>query len=500
MTSFVDETREGKGRVHPGPSPSSSRVAVARIGAVWLAGTVLVLLAAVAVMVFGTQAHQYSSPAALAAVSAIGSLFGVAIVLGMPKLGADLRTWTTQLAVGAGGFALAPWIVMSNRFTDAPPGSEVVFFSVAAWGALLGIAVVASSPQRLSRIGGMVLSLAATAGVVANWERPSSFSPLVRYAREEVLMLVAGALWVALVLVLQTAARRKALRAAALRCAIGGAAAAAALAIVAFAGGSLAAADFAGSGLWAYGVASAFLAAGVVLVLRSGSALGIAGAYLLVPAAMSLLLLLEGIVGFRGPNPLVVVPILGAAAAGLAGLWVTGARAREGGCRRGVAPTMALAVAGLAVIASLVSMALPGMTATVIALRNDGSPFNASFTLHGYEVAGTWLALSLAVIALGMATEASHTRPGWPRVAAVVAAAAAWPFAGPTPLRTLTAFVPSEIQVDYGSEFARIDFSGGPPLLAAFALGGALIAVAVTLSCRPAPADGGTENQEAVSW
>lgn len=468
----------------------------------WFAGSAVVFLAAVGVMVFGTQAHQYSSPVALAVASAIGSLLGIVIVVGLPKLGnADLRTWAVQVTAGVAGFAVAPWIVMSNRFTDAPPGSEVVFFSFAAWGAMLGIAIVASSPQRLSRIGGLVLSLAAAAGVVANWERPSSFSPFVRYAREEMFMLVAGVLWVALVLVLRAAARRGALREAAVRSALGGATAVAALALVAAVSGTVSAGDFAGGGLWAYGVASAFLAAGLILVLRSGSALGVAGAHLLVPAGMSLLLLLEGLVGFRGPNPLVVEPILGATTAGLAGLWIAGARADARGCNQpGVTPLLARALGALSVVLALVALALPGMIAAVRALRTDGSPFNASFTLHGFEVAGTWLALGAAVIALGMAVEAAHARPGWTRVVALVAAAAAWPFAGPTPLRTLTGFIPSEIQVDYGSEFARIDFSGGPPLLAAVALAGALIAVAVTLSCRPAPADGITDDREAVSW
>lgn len=470
--------------------------------ALTVVGAAVVLVAGVASSVLGTQAHQYSSPAALALISAAGSFFGVFMVAGLSSSrSGGIREWLPQVLAGAGGFALAPWLVMVNRYTDAPPGSEVVFFSVASWGAMLAVAVALTSCERISRMGGALLALAGAAAVVANWERPSSFSPFVRYAREESFMLVAGALWVVLMLVLLAASRRKALSAAALRAGLGGIGAALVLAGFALADGSMSRADFGGTGVTAFGIAVAFSTAGALVVLRSRSAVGIAGAYLLVPATMSLMLQLQEVFGARGPNPLLVVPILGAAVSTMAGLWVTRERPADAGARETRAVStrqwVARGLAGVALASATVALALPGMTATVKGFRTDGSQFRAAFGLYGFEVAGTWLALGVAVVALGIAVEGPQLRSVRSRAVAIVAALAAWPFVAATPLRTLTSFIPSDVQVDYGSEFARIDFAGGPPMLAAIALGGALLAVGVTLSHRiPGPRAGSDDGSE----
>ena len=490
MTSHHDEANEGKGRVHPGPSPSnvsSPMPSTHRSGALTpLLGTAVVLVAGVAATVFGTQAHQHSSPAALALVWALGSYLGVVLVAGIPRARSRaVLEWLPQALVGAGGLALAPWLVLANRYTDAPPGSEVVFFSVAAWGAMLALALAAEAPDRTTRAGGAVLALAGVAGVVANWERPSSFSPLVRFAREESFMLLAGVLWVALVVVLLRAALRGALPAAALRASLGGIAAALVLAGTSLAEGTLVADDFGGAGVWAFGISAAFLMAGSLVSLRSRSAFGIAAAHLLVPATMTLLLLFEEVFGIRGPNPLLAGPIAAGTASTMAGLWLTRASAAVEPQRACPPSAIARTLAALAVVAALVAMALPGMTATVTANRADASRFAASFTLHGFEIAGTWLALGVAVAALGIALRPRSMRQAWSRAAALAAAIAAWPFVAATPVKTLTSFIPSDVQVDYGSEFARIDFAGSPPLFALAALGGALLAVAVTLfACR----------------
>lgn len=500
MTSHSDDTREGKGRVRPGPSPSAEMAASggrrslppsSRI--LRPAGALMVLVAAVGVSAFGTQAHQYTSPAALALFAAFGAFFGVVLVSGLPRDRATgIVEWLIPALAGAGGFAVAPWVVMANRYTDAPPGSEVAFFSVVSWGAMLSIAVAFGSDARIRRIGGTLLALAAAAAVLANWERPSSFSPLVRYANEELVMLLAGGLWVALVLVLLRASRRGSLGVAALRAALGGVVAAFVLVLTPALNGSLTANDLTMPGLWAYGVAVAFLTAGTLIVLRTRSALPIAGAYLLVPSAMSLLLLLESVFGYRGPNPLLVGPILAATAALLAGIALASGtretRVHEGS---GTAParpdalrTVTRIVAAIALAAAVVTLALPGTTAEVQATRADGTRFEATFDLYGFEVVGSWLALGVACAALGIAVQPSSGRARIYHAAATIAAIAAWPFVADTPVRTLTSFIPSDVQVDYGSEFARIDFAGGPSALAAIALGGALVAVAVTLSRR----------------
>lgn len=500
MTSHSDDTREGKGRVRPGPSPSAERAASGARRRLPLssrilqpAGALMVLFAAVGVSAFGTQAHQYSSPAALALFAAFGALVGVVLVSGLPRDPAkSVAEWLVPALAGAGGFAIAPWLVMANRYTDAPPGSEVAFFSVVSWGAMLSIALALGSHERVRRIGATLLALAAAASVLANWERPSSFSPLVRYPREELVMLLAGVLWVALVLVLLRASRRGTLGVAALRASLGGAIAAFALALPPVIAGSLTANDLTMPGLWAYGVATAFLTAGVLIVLRTRSAMPIVGAYLLVPSAMSLLLMLESVFGYRGPNPLLVGPILAATVITLAGIALaTGTRETRAEEGSGSAPTgpgvrliVARVVASIALAAAVVTLALPGTTAEVQATRADGTRFEANFDLYGFEVVGSWLALGVACAALGVVLQPSAGRNRMYHAGATLAAIAAWPFVADTPARTLTSFIPTEVQVDYGSEFARIDFAGGPSMLAIVALGGALLAVGVTLSRR----------------
>jgi hypothetical protein len=453
----------------------------------------VLLLGTAASSVLGTQAHQSVSAAAMAVVAAGGAFLGVVIVFGLPRARpANLAAWLVPLVAGAGGFALSPWLVMVNRYTDAPPGSEVLFLTTASWGALLAIAVALPVRERLSRVGGALLALAGAAALVANWERPSSFSLFVRYLGEELQMLAAGVVWVLLVLVLLRAARRGSLGVAALSAALGGVLGAGVLAGVGIARGTLSAADFSGGGFWGYGIAISFATVGMLVILRSATAEAIAGAYLLVPASVSLILIAEWVIGPLGPQPMILDAVVAAAVSTLAGvviLWGIGPHARSrrvsapGGLRRLVAVAGVL-LAVLALASALVSLAAPTMTAAVNGLRTDGSQFRASFDLYGYEVAGPWLALGMAVIVLGIAVERSPVRSTLARVLALAGAAGAWWIAADTPLRTLTTFIPSDVQVDYGSEFARIDFTGDPTLWAMTAVGGALVAVGLTLAGR----------------
>ena len=507
MTSETDDTREGKGRVHPGPSSSAEIRSKrqpdrsARTRALLALGVLVTLGATAASTVFGTTAHQYSSPGAMALVCALGAFAGVAVVFGLPKeRPGAVREWLPAAIAGAGGFALAPWLVMANRYTDAPPGSEVVFLTTAAWGALLAVALAFGTRQRISRAGGAVLALAGAAALVANWERPSSFSPFVRFQREELLMLFAGVLFTGLVLVLVRAAARRTLPVTALVAAVGGVGGGVALAAAGLATGSLARADFGVPGLAGYGISTGLAVAGMLMLLRSQKAEGIAVAYLLVPAGISTIIMLEQATGPLGPQPIVVGPALASIACGLAGAWIT---AVGGGSAVRVRRTpVAVASAGagaLAVAAALVALARPAMRAAVEGLRADGAAFAAAFDLMGYESAGPWLALGVAIVAFGMALEGAGWRRAWPRTAAVALALAAWCTAARTPLRTLTSFIPSDVQVDYGSEYARITFAGGVGLAAVVALGAAVVALVLAMAHGPQVAEAGDGVDDQIS-
>lgn len=443
-------------------------------------GVLVVFGATVASTVFGTTAHQYSSPAVMALASSVGALLGVAAVFGLPKKRtAGAGEWVPAALGGVAGFALAPWLVMANRYTDAPPGSEVVFLTTAAWGAMLAMALALTTRERVSRIGGALLSLAAAAALVANWERPSSFSPFVRFQREELLMLVAGALWTALILILVRAAKRNTLPSSALVAAVSGVLAAAALVLLGFVTGAIERAHFGVPGLGGYGVSSAFSVAAALIVLRAGRPGGVAAAHLLVPAGIASIIVLEQFTGPLGPQPIVVAPALASAALVALGAWVsvvpapTAERARAD--RSGA--TWASVVAAVALVAAMVALASPAMRASVSGLRTSGATFRAAFTLVGFEAAGPWLAFGVALSVLGVALESRAARAAWSRVGALLGAAALWLLAARTPLRTLTSFIPSDVQVDYGSEYARITFAGGVGLAAALSVAGSVAAL-----------------------
>ena len=489
MTSAEDDTREGKGRARPGPSPSAhSRPQGRDRGGSnpWSvsAGLLVVLFAAAASSVLGTQAHQYSSPTALTVTAAVGAFLGTLLAVGLPTARPrSVRGWLLAMCCGVAGFALAPWMVMANRYTDAPPGSEVLLFSVVGWGALLAVALALTSRQRIVGLGGVLVALAGAAMVLGNWERPSSFSPLVRYAREEMLMLAAGAFWVALLLVLVRAVRRGEFKDASIAAAFGGLLGAGVLVAIALMNGNFDPEHLSDAGTIGYGIATAVGVSGALFLLRERAAYAVAAAYLLVPGTVSLLLALEWTLGPYGPQPMLLGPVAAGVVATAAGVVVgwPDPGSSHGKLQRGAAwRWLAIIVGAGALVSATAALASPSMTAAVQGLRTDGSQFRASFDLFGYEIAGPWLALGAAVAALGLALGRPRVRALWPRLAGLIAAIAAWWVGGMTPLRTLVSFIPSDVQVDYGSEFARIDFTGAPSLLVVCALGGALASIALT--------------------
>jgi hypothetical protein len=135
---------------------------------------------------------------ALTAAMTAGVL--VVTVLAAPRPLKALRGLTrpTVLLACAGGllaFFGAPALVAGLRMTDAPAGSIVVFWVSGGWAAIAAVgAAVLALRERLAlsagwSLAGALLALAGVAGVVADWARPSSFSPWVRFAPREIGML-----------------------------------------------------------------------------------------------------------------------------------------------------------------------------------------------------------------------------------------------------------------------------------------------------------------------
>jgi len=222
----------------------------------------------------------------------------------------------------------------------------------------------------------------------------------------------------------------------------------------------------------------------------------VAGTLLLPAAALTLLTYIEQATKVFGPQPILLGPAAGGIAATLAAAVLIAVAAR------GIAeserattpekglPRVAFAVAGFSALAAAASLALPAMTARVVGLRQDGSTLDLRFTLVGVETVGSWLALALALGALALSIGVLRAMPRradpsrgrlFAAIAALAVAAAGWLFVRATPLRTLTSFVPTEVQVDFGSEYATIAFSAIPVPVAVAALGGTALALGILL-------------------
>jgi len=468
--------REGKGRGLPGPSSSRSEIAV-------LVAVVVLVLSSAAGFAVGIEARRTLSAEVLATVAALGSAIGIMLVSGDAR---RIRLHSASdplfsLVLGAAGLFGAPYLVLVHRYSDVPAGSEILFLTTAGWAVILVILTLRRRISEVIPLAGALLGLAGVAGIVGNWERPSSFSPFVRFAAEEFWMLAAGLAWAALWWHFGRARERGSLDAAAVPAAAGGALAAI-LVLVARWGTADVVPALSHGGVWLYAVACAVTAASAVVVLRSAGPRAIAGAYFLPGVAITALTVVEQATGAFGPQPIQLVAAVAGSVLALAAtvlVWpkdpVAENPSRSGFCRASIA------VAVLAALSAVVGLALPALEGHANGLLQSGADFKASFILLGAEVVGPWAALALALVVLGMALSRDAR---FSRVAALVAAAVAWPFVWATPLHTLTTFIPSEVQVDFGSEFAAISFSPLPVVATFVALGGAVTALALLLSCR----------------
>ena len=495
MPTAHDTTEVNKGgRARTGP-PASHSAATAAVAAV------VMLLALAMAFAFGTEARRALTPEAFGVAAGLASALGIAVVTGSARGITGFEPGRSLVAFGLGAAALtvAPYVVMLNRHTDAPPGSETLFLTTAAWGALLALGLALSqggAASRLTRGAGALLGLAGVAGVVANWERPSSFSPFFRYITEESWMLAAGVTVALLWWWLDRERERGALRVAALSAAAGALAAAAALGIaraseIGFAGA------IASQGLLFYALATGGAIATGVVLLRTAGAGGVAAVYFLPAVALTLLTYVEQATRVFGPQPILLGPAAAGSIATIAAAMLVAGATRPGPVTRRVpglarCPLVVVALSGAAALAALVSLALPAMSARVVGLRTSGATLDLRFTLSGAETVGSWmlLALALGAVAAGLSAVGGLSCPesssrGRPLVviAALAAGLGAWPFVKGTPLRTLTSFVPSEVQVDFGSEFASIRFSSLPVPVAVAALCGTALALGVLLVC-----------------
>lgn len=417
-----------------------------------------------------------------AAVAALASALGLFVLKGFPRVAAarvaGLRATALALSGGALSFALAPFVVLTHRYSDAPAGTVTLFWTVAFLGALIVLVSWLLDRDRGLPSGpaGALIALTAAAAVLANWERPSSFSLLARHLSQQVWIGFGACLAAAGLLAVGIAAREQGSKVAVPLAAVG-----------ALIGGVILllsdpmATWRVGASPEAIGFA-ALSGACAMLLVRAAVSGGLAAAGaggLLAPSVLTLFTFVEAALGALGPRPVLLDQVAWATVAAAAGVF---GALRVAAGPVGLRPTR-IVPAGMAVVAAAGAMAMPGVSVAVRGMRTDTSGFEAAFTMSGFETVGGWLALSLAGFLLieSVSGGSADRARAIGTAAVVVSVAAAWFALRSVPLHVWVGWIPAEVQQDYGTEYASIRFTPTAVWLQAASVGLSVTSVALAL-------------------
>ena len=396
---------------------------------------------------------------------------------------------------GVLAFWAAPLLVLSQRASDAPSGADSLFFTTTAWGLICVLVASAVSLERpaVTAVAGAVAALAGAAGLLASWERPSSFSPFAKFPAREALMLLAGLMFAAGLLVLAGLVRRLGARTTAVVALAGAAAVGLVVAAIPLFSAGVSSAPLLSTVY--LGVTTAIFAIGLLLAVEDAGMSRGSIALLGAPVVVTLLSLVERVTGVYGPNPMHVPGVAAGALALLAALvvvWLAAAWPKAAGApATGIARLPLLLGAG-ALALSTVALFTPALTA-----RSQGGlegGFDATWAMFGYEAAASWLVFAAAGLALAAAYLASQTgrRGDWvpSAAAALVCAVASVPLAGTT-LATWNRWVPADVQQTYGTEYSTLTIAARLDVvrLVAMALAVAAVVALAVIAGRKARRD-----------
>lgn len=366
-----------------------------------------------------------------------------------------------------------PMLVFANRSSDAPPGSVVAFWTTVFFGGLLVIGGSVSVRPVWLRMASALLLVVSGAAVLANWERPSSFSLLVRYTGPQIMMSLAAVISVLLLLWLSARVERYGWSTSVGPIA-GGAVLSGVLLLVS---GRDSLDSLASPIVMLAAGASAVLYLMILSLGPSRGALLSGTAIAGVPAAITLLTVLESMVGMLGPRPVLLEPIIAACTAGGFAIVLI--------LREYAAPTprgpvqVPSVIAAAAVAAALVGMFAPALGVAVKGSLGTGEAFAVDFAMAGYETVAGWLAFAVTLVVLAALSSRVGRHPLVSVLATAVASAIAWIILRPMPLHTWVSWIPPEVQQDYGTEFASMVFSPRVAVWQGFGMALAFIAVAV---------------------
>lgn len=422
-----------------------------------------VVIGAAAAYLLTTVLMDALPDTALVAGAAIIAAVATALVT-RPSLRRMRRAPRAAVARAAvGGLACwwaAPLLVLAQRATDAPSGAETLFFTTSVFGvACVVFGYVWHSGPRPSFIvpASAAVALAGAAGLLASWERPSSFSPFARFPVQEVWMCAAAVVFALGAVSLASATRRLGACDAGsvgLLCAalVGALASLPSIPVLAAVPSS------AWSGVLYLGLATALLSASWI---RVGERHGIevAGAALLLgPVALTVMAGVERLGTVYGASPVdwpAALASIGVIGLAVFVLWQAQAETRS--VLAMPTPRVLGSLVGALVIVAFGSLFSPALTVSVSA--HAAEPFSAIWVQPGYLSAAGWMVFAAAVMG---SSAALAWRAGWSRRSCVSGAAlglaccaAAVPL-GATTLQTQNRWIPAAVQQAYGTEYAQL--------------------------------------------
>lgn len=453
---------------------------------------------AAGVFIVLTVAVEPARPLPLLAVGCVTALAAAVLFHGTSTVAAVRRMPQSALAFATAGGALAFWaallLAQSQRASDAPSGADTLFLTTTVWALCCVAAAVALAgrPRPWTALAATIGASAATAGLLASWETPSSFSPFAKFPLREALILTGGLVFTAGVLAIARAARTAGWRATSLATLAGAAVCGVAGGLVSLLqAGSLSASVLVLGGY--LGLSLALFALGWV---QAADAVGVARAstsLVAVPVLVMCVSFFESSLNVYGPSPVTwtnaVAATLAIGASGVA-LWMSSPSAADDvrpAAQGGRAGRVSIWLAVAAVMLAAVALFTPALTAT--ASGGTTAPFFATWAMLGYESATGWLVFAAAGLALAAAITAQKTGGlrSWlaSAVAAITCVITAIPL-GATTLHTWNGWVPADVQQTYGTEYSRLVTTGlvDPARIAAAVLTLVALAVLAVASAR----------------
>lgn len=398
----------------------------------------------------------------------VGGACLVALALGLAYYRADgvaaaraasRPTALWSLGGGALAFWAAPLLALSQRASDAPSGADSLFLMTTVCGVAVAAAAVLMPAEKTgpTALSGAIAAAAGTAGLLASWETPSSFSPFAKFPLRESFMLLAAAIFAAGMVALAIAVRRAGPRQAAVLALVGAAGAGVATALP-FLPGALKGSAPALIACVYLGACMAVLAVGAAELVAGGGLTRVAVALFGAPLGVMLYAATERFTGAHGPDPVVWT----GASAGIAVLlaasvvvWLASPRGDR--TIRWRAVLVPLALSGVACLLGVAQLAIPALDA--VAQGGTQAPFHAAWMMVGAEAATGWLALAAPVLVLSAVLAVAYRAPLAVWLSAVGASAvcliASIPL-GSTTLHTWNRWVPADVQQTYGTEYSRL--------------------------------------------